>query len=82
MHFVRLEYPIPYDVMTLEEGLELIQKYKQGLQKFLDTLPSQAAHLGPEMVKTLTLNSKNEIANLDAIEKALNRPPRYESGLN
>ena len=68
--------------MTLEEGLDLIQKYKQGLQKFLDTLPGQAEQLGPEMVKTLTLNSKNEMANLDAIAKALKRPPRYESGLN
>ena len=68
--------------MTLEEGLELIQKYKQGLQKFLDTLPEQAVQLGPEMIQTLTLNSKNEIANLEAIEKALRRPPRYESGLN
>jgi hypothetical protein len=68
--------------MTLEEGLELIQKYKQGLQKFLDTLPEQAVQLGPEMIQTLTLNSKNEIANLEAIEKALKRPPRYESGLN
>lgn len=68
--------------MTLEEGLDLIQKYKQGLQKFLDTLPEQAVQLGPEMIQTLTLNSKNEIANLEAIEKALKRPPRYESGLN
>ena len=68
--------------MTLEDGLELIENYKKGLQRFLDTLPEQAVQLGPEMVKTLTMNSKNEIANLDAIEKALKRPPRYESGLN
>ena len=68
--------------MTLEDGLELIENYKKGLQKFLDTLPEQAVQLGPEMIKTLTMNSKNEIANLDAIEKALKRPPRYESGLN
>ena len=68
--------------MTLEEGLELIENYKRGLQKFLDTLPEQAVQLGPEMVKTLTMNSKNEIANLEAIKKALKRPPRYESGLN
>lgn len=68
--------------MTLEEGLELIENYKKGLQKFLDTLPEQAVQLGPEMIKTLTMNSKNEIANLDAIEKALKRPPRYESGLD
>ncbi len=68
--------------MTIEEGLELIENYKKGLQKFLETLPEQAVQLGPEMVKTLTMNSKNEIANLEAIEKALKRPPRYESGLN
>lgn len=68
--------------MTIEEGLELIENYKKGLQKFLDTLPERAVQLGPEMVKTLTMNSKNEIANLEAVEKALKRPPRYESGLN
>ena len=68
--------------MTLEEGLELIENYKRGIKKFLDVLPEQAVQLGPEMVKTLTLNSKNEIANLEAIEKALKRPPRYESGLD
>lgn len=68
--------------MTLEEGLELIENYKKGLQKFLETLPEQSVQLGPEMVKTLTMNSKNEIANLEAIEKALKRPSRYESGLN
>jgi hypothetical protein len=28
------------------------------------------------------MNSKNEIANLEAIEKALKRPPKYESGLS
>jgi len=57
--------------MTLEEGLELIEIYKKGLQKFLDTLPEQAVQIGSEMIKTLTINSKNEIANLEAIEKAL-----------
>lgn len=25
--------------MTLEDGLELIQNYKKGLEKFLETLP-------------------------------------------
>ena len=68
--------------MTLEEGLELIDNYKKGLLKFLETLPEQSVQLGPEMVKTLTMNSKNEIANLEAIEKALKRPPKYESGLS
>lgn len=68
--------------MTLEEGLELIYNYKRGIQKFLDTLPEQSTQLGPEMIKILTLNSKNELSNLDAIEKALKRPPKYESGLN
>ena len=62
--------------MTLEEGLKLIENYKNGLQKFLDTLPEQSVQLGPEMVQTLTMNSKNEIANLEAIEKALKRPPK------
>lgn len=59
--------------MTLEEGLELIENYKKGLQKFLDVLPEQAVQLGSEMIKTLTISSKNEIANLEAIEKALKR---------
>lgn len=68
--------------MTLEEGLELIENYKKGLKKFLETLPEQSVQLGPEMVKTLTMNSKNEIANLEAIEKALKRSSEYESGLN
>ena len=68
--------------MTLEEGLELIHNYKRGIQKLLDTLPEQSVQLGPEMIKILTLNSKNELSNLDAIEKALKRPPEYESGLN
>ncbi|MGI9566553.1 MAG: hypothetical protein ACR2LL_06020 [Nitrosopumilus sp.] len=63
-------------VVTLEEGLELIENYKKGLQKFLETLPEQSVQLGPEMVQTLTMNSKNEIANLEAIEKALKRPPK------
>ena len=47
--------------MTLEEGLELIENYKKGL-KFLETLPEQSVQLGSEMIQTLTLNSKNEIA--------------------
>lgn len=62
--------------MTLEEGLELIENYKKGLEKFLETLPEQSVQLGPEMIKTLTLNSKNEITNLEAIEKALKRPTK------
>ena len=28
--------------MTLEEGLELINNYKKGLEKFLETLPEQS----------------------------------------
>ena len=67
--------------MTLEEGLELIENYKKGLQKFLDILPEQAVQIGSEMIKTLTLSSKNEIANLEAIEKALKHPPKHESDL-
>jgi len=59
--------------MTLEEGLELIENYKKDLQKFLDVLPEQSVQLGPEMIKTLSMNSKNEIKNLEAIEKALKR---------
>ena len=68
--------------MTLEEGLELIKNYKKGLEKFIETLPEQSVQLGSEMIKTLSMNSKNEIANLDAIEKALKRQPKYESGLS
>lgn len=68
--------------MTLEDGLNLIENYKKALQKFLDTLPEQSVQLGSEMVKTLTMNSKNEITNLDAIEKALKKPAKYESGLS
>jgi hypothetical protein len=60
-------------IMTLEEGLELIENYKKGLQKFLDLLPEQSVQLGPEMIKTLSMNSKNEIKNLESIEKALKR---------
>jgi hypothetical protein len=60
--------------MTLEEGLELIENYKKGLQKFLDMLPEQAVQLGSDMINTLTISSKNEIANLEAIEKTLKRP--------
>lgn len=59
--------------MTLEDGLELIKNYKNGLEKFLETLPEQSVQLGPEMIKVLTMNSKNEIKNLEAIEKALRK---------
>ena len=59
--------------MTLEDGLELIQNYKKGLEKFLEILPEQSVQLGPEITKILTMNSKNEIANLESIEKALRR---------
>ncbi len=62
--------------MTLEEGLELITNYKKALEKFLETLPEQSVQLGPEMMKTLTLNSKNQIANLEAIEKSLKKPAK------
>ncbi len=65
--------------MTLEEGLELIENYKKGIQKFLDLLPEQSVQLGPEMINTLSLNSKNEIKNLESIEKALKRPSKNES---
>jgi hypothetical protein len=68
--------------MTLEEGLELIENYKKGLEKFLETLPEQSVQLGSEMIQILTLNSKNEIKNLESIEKVLKRPPKYESGLS
>ncbi|MHA7733429.1 hypothetical protein [Nitrosopumilus sp. S6] len=68
--------------MTLEEGLELIDNYKKGLEKFLETLPEQSVQLGTEMIKTLTMNSKNEIKNLESIEKALKRPTKNESGLS
>ena len=60
--------------MTLEEGLELINNYKKELEKFLEILPEQSVQLGSEMIQTLTLNSKNQIANLEAIEKSLKRP--------
>ena len=62
--------------MTLEEGLELIINYKKGLEKFLETLPEQSVQLGSEMIQTLTLNSKNQIANLESIEKSLKRPAK------
>jgi len=65
--------------VTLEEGLELIENYKKGIQKFLDLLPEQSVQLGPEMINTLSLNSKNEIKNLESIEKALKRPSKNES---
>ncbi len=68
--------------MTLEEGLELIENYKKGLQKFLDLLPEQSVQLGSEMIKTLSMNSKNEIKNLEAIEKALKRQSKYKSGFS
>jgi len=68
--------------MTLEEGLELIANYKKGLEKYLEILPEQSVQLGSEMIKTLTLNSQNEIKNLEAIEKALKRQPKFESGLS
>lgn len=68
--------------MTLEDGLNLIENYKKALQKFLDTLPEQSVQLGSEMIQTLTMNSKNEMKNLDAIEKALKKPQKYESGLS
>ncbi len=62
--------------MTIEEGLELINNYKKGLEKFLETLPEQSVQLGSEMIQVLTLNSKNQIANLEAIEKSLLRPAK------
>ncbi len=62
--------------MTLEEGLELINNYKKGLEKFLETQPEQSVQLGSEMIQVLTLNSKNQIANLEAIEKSLLRPAK------
>ena len=62
--------------MTLEEGLELLNNYKKGLEKFLETLPEQSVQLGSEMIQVLTLNSKNQIANLEAIEKSLLRPSK------
>ena len=65
--------------MTLEEGLELIENYKKGIKKFLDLLPERSVQLGPEMINTLSLNSKNEIKNLESIEKALKRPSKKES---
>ena len=68
--------------MTLEEGLELIENYKKGLENFLETLPEKSVQLGSEMIQILSLNSKNEIKNLESIEKALKRPPKYESGLS
>lgn len=59
--------------MTLEEGLALIENYKKGLEKFLETLPEQSVQLSPEMIQTLRMNAKNEISNLGSIEKALKR---------
>ena len=65
--------------MTLEEGLELIENYKKGLKKFLDLLPEQSVQLGPEMINTLSMNSKKEIKNLESIEKALKRQSKNKS---
>jgi len=65
--------------VTLEEGLELIENYKKGIQKFLDLLPEQSVQLGPEMINTLSLHSKNEIKNLESIEKALKRSSKNKS---
>ena len=56
--------------------MELINNYKKGLEKFLETLPEQSVQLGSEMIQILTLNSKNQIANLEAIEKSLKRPTK------
>ena len=69
-------------IMTLEEGLDLIENYKMALEKFIETLPEQSVQLGSEMIKTLSMNSKNEIKNLEAIENALKRQPKYESELS
>jgi hypothetical protein len=63
--------------MTLEEGLELINNYKKGLEKFLETLPEQSVQLSSEIIQILTLNSKNQIKNLEAIEKSLKRPVKF-----
>lgn len=68
--------------MTFEEGLELIENYKKSLQKFLETLPEQAVQIGSEMIKTLTMSSKNEIANLEAIKRALKHIPKPELGIS
>ena len=54
--------------------IKLINNYKKGLENFLETLPEQSVQIGSEMIQTLTLNSKNQIANLEAIEKSLKRP--------
>ena len=68
--------------LSVGRGLELIENYKKALKKFLETLPEQSVQLGSEMIQTLSMNSKNEIANLEAIEKALKRQPKYQSGLS
>lgn len=68
--------------MTLKDGLDLIENYKKALEKFIETLPEQSVQIGPEMIKTLSMNSKNEIKNLEAIENALKRQPRCESELS
>ena len=59
--------------VTLEDGLDLIENYKKALEKFIETLPEQSVQLGAEMIKTLYMNSKNEIKNLEAIEKAFKK---------
>ena len=61
-----------------KETMHLINNYKKGLEKFLETLPEQSVQLGSEMIQVLTLNSKNQIANLEAIEKSLLRPAKSE----
>ena len=56
--------------MILEAGLVQIENHKKGLEKFLEMLPEQSVQLGPEMVKTLTMISKNKTRNLDAIKNS------------
>ena len=60
-------------LVTLDDGLVLIENYKKALEKFIETLPEQSVQLGTEMIKTLSMNSRNEIKNLEAIEKALKK---------
>ena len=59
---------------SVDELREFHARVLKGLEKFLETLPEQSVQLGSEMIQTLTLNSKNQIANLEAIEKSLLRP--------
>ncbi len=44
-------------IMTLEEGLDLIENYKMALEKFIETLPEQSVQLGSEMIKTLSMKA-------------------------